>query len=106
MKIIRAEMDEEGYIRFYNMIRALQFGLYKGRPALWYVGNPLAKEGNAGKCIALQDDQSVPPETMEQYRGTLIDDKTNNIWHIFEEPSKIIKGVPPPNIDLKHGPKK
>lgn len=85
-------MDHEGYIIISNLIKALSFGLYRGKPVFWGVVDSLDKSAQSAKVICIKNDQSIDSKSINDYRGTFCNEKTDEVWHLFEEPSKIIKG--------------
>ena|SRR5947208_16501243 len=94
MKIQIFQADEEGYIRVHYLIRPLFFGLYKDRPSFWGVTDPVGKQGVSCNIIACEDGQTVDQTIIGNYRTTLINDKIGKVWHLFEEPPKILSAGP------------
>ena len=94
MIVHRFEADEENNIYIKYMIRPLIFGLYKGKVCFWAVTDPLNKSGQSAKIICVKDEGSIEQSAVAEYRVTLTDEKTDTVWHLFEEVSKIIKGKP------------
>ena len=100
MKIHRFEADDEGYMRVATLIRPLGFGLFGHKPAFWGVIDPLGKQGASCNLVAIEDGQTIDPTLIPGYRSTIVDNEKLKVWHVFEEPSKILKGGANPG-DLK-----
>lgn len=90
MKIQQFQPDQEGYMIINNIIRPLNFGIQNHKPTFWAVVDPLSKKGQYAKIVVKRNDAQVGPELLPHYRTTVVDNDSGEVYHLFEEPSKLI----------------
>lgn len=90
MKIQQFQPDPEGYMIINNIVKPLNFGMQDHKPTFWAIVDPLAKNGQHAKIVVKKNDEQIGTELIQNYRTTVVDSDSGEVYHLFEEPSKLI----------------